>query len=78
MIKTSTFINGYSLKKGDNEVHDWLRHSRRAGLKTSYTALLISTKTLYGCSLLENAGAHSPEQPSSSIKALPKCVFNSS
>jgi len=62
MLKTSTFINGYSLKKGDNEVHGGLRHPRRAGLKTIYTALLISTM----------------ERPFSSIKALPKYVFNSS
>ncbi|WP_168427272.1 hypothetical protein [Candidatus Colwellia aromaticivorans] len=27
---------------------------------------------LHGCSLLENAGAYSPEQPLSSINALPK------
>ncbi|MEY8200722.1 MAG: hypothetical protein RPS47_15910, partial [Colwellia sp.] len=45
---------------------------QRAGLETLYAALLISTRTLHGCSLLENAGAYSPEQPFSSINALPK------
>jgi len=33
---------------------------------------------MQGCSLLENAGAHSPEQAFSSINALPKGVYNSS
>ena len=45
--------------------------SRRASLKGLYAALLILTRTLHGCSLLENAGAYSPEQPFSSINALP-------
>ncbi len=31
------------------------------GLKTIDTALLILIRTLHGCSLLENAGAYSPE-----------------
>ncbi len=53
--------------------------SRRAGLETLYVTLLISIRTLHGCSLLEeNAGANSPEQPLSSINALPKDVSNSS
>ncbi|WP_168427306.1 hypothetical protein [Candidatus Colwellia aromaticivorans] len=50
----------------------------RAGLETLYATLLISTMALHGCSLLENAGAYSPEQPFSSIKALPKGVSKSS
>jgi hypothetical protein len=29
--------------------------------KGLYAALLILTRTLHGCSLLENAGAYSPE-----------------
>jgi len=62
MNKASPFINGYSLKKGDNEVHGLLRHPQRAGLKTVYASLLTSIR----------------EQPFSSIKALPKDVFNSS
>jgi len=62
MVKAHLFINGYSLKKRCNEEHDWLRHPRRAGLETLYTALLISTR----------------EQPFSSINALPKDVSNSS
>ncbi|WP_232771196.1 hypothetical protein [Colwellia sp. 75C3] len=49
-----------------------------ADLETLYAALLISTRTLHGCSFLENAGAQSPEQPFCSINALPKGVSNSS
>ncbi|MCJ8295959.1 MAG: hypothetical protein MJK15_16270 [Colwellia sp.] len=78
MIKALSFINGYSLKKGSNEEYYLLRHPRRAGLKMLYAALLISTRTLHGCSFLENAGAYSPDQPFSSINALPKGIFNSS
>jgi len=48
------------------------------GLVKLYAALLISTRTLHGCSLLENTGAYSPEQPFSSMNALPKGVANSS
>ena len=70
MIKAHLFINGHSLKNRCNEVHDLLRSPRRASLKGVYATLLISTRTLHGCSLLENAGAYSPEQPLSSIKAL--------
>ncbi len=78
MIKTHLFIKGCSLKKRYNEEHDLLMNPRRAGLETLYATLLISTMTLHGCSLLENAGAHSPEQPFYSINALPKDVSNSS
>ena len=54
------------------------------GAKTTYTSLLILRKTLHGCSLLENAGAYSPEQPFTTINALPKsfvsptetCILN--
>jgi hypothetical protein len=35
-------------------------------------------KDATGMVLLENAGAYSPEQPFSSINALPKGVYNSS
>jgi hypothetical protein len=62
MIKAHLFIKGYSLKNRCNELHDLLRHPRRAGLETFYTALLILTM----------------EQPLSSINALPKDVSNSS
>ena len=41
-----------------------------------YTSLLILRKTLHGCSLLDNAGAYSPEQPLSTINALPKSFFS--
>ena len=34
MNKATAFIKGYSLKKGDDEVHELLRGPRRAGLKT--------------------------------------------
>ena len=78
MLKAHLFIKGCSLKKRCNEEHDLLRHPRRAGLETFYATLLISTRTLHGCSFLENAGAYSPEQPFSSINALPKSVSNSS
>jgi len=78
MIKTHLFINGCSLKNGCNEEHDLLRHPQRAGLETLYATLLISTRTLHGCNLLENAGAYSPEQPFSSINTLSKGVSNSS
>ena len=71
MIKAHFFINGCSLKKRCNAEHDLLRSPRRANLKGLYAALLISIRTLHGCSLLENAGAYSPEQPSSSINVLP-------
>ena len=33
----------------------------RASLESLHTMLLILTRTLHGCSLLENAGAYSPE-----------------
>ena len=46
------------------------------GIKTIYTSLLILRKTLHGCSLLENAGAYSPEQPFTTINALPKSFFS--
>ncbi|WP_245942618.1 hypothetical protein [Candidatus Colwellia aromaticivorans] len=55
-----------------------IRGPCKAGLETLYATLLISTMALHGCSLLENAGAYSPEQPLSSIKVLPKDVSNSS
>ncbi|WP_245942469.1 hypothetical protein [Candidatus Colwellia aromaticivorans] len=55
-----------------------IRGPCKAGLETLYASLLISTMALHGCSLLDNAGAHYPEQPLSSIKALPKGVSNSS
>jgi hypothetical protein len=45
------------------------------GAKTTYTSLLILRKTLHRCSLLENAGAYSPEQPFPTINALPKSFF---
>ena len=61
MIKAPPFINGYSLKKGGNEEYELLRRPRRAGLETFYATLLVSTITLHGCSLIEKAGAHSPE-----------------
>ena len=44
-----------------NEEHVLFIRPRRAGLETFYATLLISTRTLHGCSFLENAGAHSPE-----------------
>ena len=78
MLKAPHCIKGYSLKKGGNEVHVLLSHPRRAGLETLYAVLLTSTRTLHGCSFFENAGAYSPEQPLSSIKALPKGISNSS
>ncbi len=78
MVKAPLFIKGCSLKNRGNEAHDLLKHPQRAGLETLYAALLISTRTLHGCSFLENAGAYSPEQPFSSINALPKGVSNSS
>jgi len=71
MINALIFINGCSLKKRSNDEHELLRHPQRASLKGLYTALLILTRTLHGCSLLENAGAYSPELPFSSINALP-------
>ncbi|HBY85264.1 MAG TPA: hypothetical protein DEO86_05255 [Colwellia sp.] len=61
MIEAHLFIKGCSLKNRWYEEHDLLRQPRRAGLDTLYTTLLISTRTLHGCSLLENAGAYSPE-----------------
>jgi hypothetical protein len=42
------------------------------GAKTIYTSLLILRRTLHGCSLLENAGAYSPEQPFPTINVLTK------
>jgi len=78
MIKVHFFIKGYSLKNKCNAEYDLLSLPQGAGLETLYAALLISTRTLHGCSLLENAGAYSPERPFSSINALPKSVSNSS
>ncbi len=78
MIKSLVFIKGCSLKKRSNDERDLLIRPHRAGLETLYATLLISTMALHGCSLLENAGAYSPEQPFSSIKALPKGVSKSS
>ena len=43
----------------------------KASLKGLHAVLLISTRTLHGFSLLENAGAYSPEQPFSSTNTLP-------
>jgi len=71
MIKAPLFINGCSLNKRCNDEHDFLSRPRKAILKGLYAALLISTRTLHGCSFLENAGAYSPEQPFPSINALP-------
>ncbi|PCI62361.1 MAG: hypothetical protein COB35_03995 [Gammaproteobacteria bacterium] len=71
MIKALIFINGCSLKKRSNDEHDLLRLPRRASLNGLYAALLISTRSLHGCSILDNAGAYCPEQPFSSINALP-------
>jgi len=61
MFKAPPFIKGCSLKKEGYEEHELLRRPRRAGLETFYATLLISTRTLHGCSFLDNAGAHSPE-----------------
>ena len=72
MSKPHLFINGHSLKNGCNEVHELLRNPHRVGLETFLAALLILRRMLHGCSLLVNAGAYSPEQPSSSTNALPK------
>jgi hypothetical protein len=44
MNKETAFIKGYSLKKGDDEVHDLLRRPRRAGLKTFGCRSFESTK----------------------------------
>jgi hypothetical protein len=71
-------IKGYSLKKKGNAEYDLLSIPQRASLETLYATLLILKRTLHGCSLLENAGAYSPEQLFSSINALPKGVSNSS
>ncbi len=46
------------------------------GLKTIYTSLLILIMALHGCSLLDNAGAHYPEQPFPAINALSKSFFS--
>ncbi len=75
IIKAHFLLMVLSLK---NKCNDESYSPHRAGLGTLYAVLLISTRTLQGCSLLENAGAYSPEQPFSSINALPKGVSNSS
>jgi len=61
MIKAHLFVKGCSLKNRCNEEHVLLSRPKMAGLETFYAALLILTRTLHGCSFLENAGAHSPE-----------------
>jgi len=71
LIQDEFFINGYSLKNKCNEEDDLLRCPQRASFKGLHTSLLILTRTLQGCSFLENAGAYSPEKPFSSINALP-------
>jgi hypothetical protein len=44
-----------------NDVRGHRESSQRASLKGLHAALLILIRTLHGCSLLENAGAYSPE-----------------
>ena len=78
IIKAHFLLMVLSLKNKCNDEYYLLSSPHRAGLGTLYAVLLISTRTLQGCSLLENAGAYSPEQPLPSINALPKSVSNSS
>ena len=61
IIKAHFFIKGYSLKKKCNAEYDLLSLPQGAGLEMHYATLLILRKALHGCSLLENAGAYSPE-----------------
>jgi hypothetical protein len=61
IIKAPFFIKGYSLKKKGNAKYGLPSLPQVAGLEILYAALMISTRTLHGCSLLENAGAYSPE-----------------
>ena len=53
------FSHSKSNKFNDVNVHR--ASSQRANLKGLHAALLILTRTLHGCSFLENAGAYSPE-----------------
>jgi hypothetical protein len=68
--KANLFRSSYSKSNKFNDISGHRASSRRASLKDLYAALLISTRSLHGCSILENAGAYSPEQPLSSINTL--------
>jgi len=68
--KESLFRSSHSKSNKLNDVSGHKTSSQRASLKGLYAVLLILIRTLHGCSLLENAGAYSPEEPFSSINAL--------
>ena len=59
--KANLFRSSHSKSNKFNDVNGHRTSSQRASLKGLHAALLILTRTLHGCSLLENAGAHSPE-----------------
>ena len=63
MLKNKANLLGSSHSKSNkfNDVNVLRASSQRASLKGLYAALLILTRTLHGCSLLENVGAYSPE-----------------
>ncbi|KGJ92954.1 hypothetical protein ND2E_2420 [Colwellia psychrerythraea] len=59
--KENLFWSSHSKSNKFNDVNGHKTSSQRASLKGLQAALLILTRTLHGCSLLENAGAYSPE-----------------
>jgi hypothetical protein len=59
--KANSFDFSHSKSNEFNDVSGRWVSSQRASLKGLYAALLILTRTLHGCSLLENAGAYYPE-----------------
>jgi hypothetical protein len=63
MLKNKANLLGSSHSKSNkfNDVSVLRASSQSASLKGLYAALLILTRTLHECSLLENAGAYSPE-----------------
>jgi len=61
-LKQAKFVkHSYSIFHLFCDVISLSMSSQGASLKGSYAALLILTRTLHGCSLLENAGAYFPE-----------------
>jgi len=49
----------------------------KGSFRNALCCVIDFENTLHGCSLLDNAGVYYPEQPFSTINALPKGVSNS-
>jgi len=59
--KANLFRFSHSKSNKFNEGREHRESSQGASLKGLHVALLLLTRTLQGCSLLESAGAYSPE-----------------